>query len=238
VGVLRRRAARARGGRGPDDRTRIKTPSEYPWRAIASLQILAPDGQLFLGTGWFIGPRTLVTAGHCVFIHEQQGRYRDWARAIRVMPGRDGTNLPFGSRRQHPVPHGRRVGARQGLALRLRRDHPAEPPRRSGRHLRRRHVQRRRAAGQGREHLRLPGRQAGRRGRDAWHDAREILSVDGHQIHYKVDTWGGQSGSAVFVVRDGTRYAVGVHAYGDSYFGNSATRITPDVNANLSAWRQ
>jgi glutamyl endopeptidase len=49
-----------------------------------------------------------------------------------------------------------------------------------------------------------------------WYDAREIQSVDEYRLHYAVDTWGGQSGSAVQVIEDGDRLTVGVHTYGDS----------------------
>src|SRR3954469_16879900 len=53
---------------GPDDRVRITTTTIYPWRAHASLLITAADNSQWIGTGWFIGPHTLATAGHVVFI--------------------------------------------------------------------------------------------------------------------------------------------------------------------------
>ena len=40
----------------------------YPWRAHASLLITAADNRSWIGTGWFIGPHTLMTAGHVVYI--------------------------------------------------------------------------------------------------------------------------------------------------------------------------
>jgi glutamyl endopeptidase len=40
----------------------------YPWRVTAALIIRIPNSnQAFTGTGWLIGPRAIVTAGHCVF---------------------------------------------------------------------------------------------------------------------------------------------------------------------------
>ena len=53
---------------GTDEREQITQTDQYLWRAIASLRITARDGSHWIGTGWFISPRTLVTAGHCVFI--------------------------------------------------------------------------------------------------------------------------------------------------------------------------
>ena len=49
---------------GPDDRVEIANTAAYPWRVHASLAIVAADGSQWIGTGWFIGPHTLVTAGH------------------------------------------------------------------------------------------------------------------------------------------------------------------------------
>src|SRR5215207_4101582 len=53
---------------GTDEREQVTQTTQYLWRAIASLRITARDGSQWIGTGWFICPRTLITAGHCVFI--------------------------------------------------------------------------------------------------------------------------------------------------------------------------
>lgn len=42
-------------------------------------------------TGFFLGPRCVITAGHCVCGKE------GWAKAIRVVPGRNGSSEPYGS---------------------------------------------------------------------------------------------------------------------------------------------
>lgn len=50
-----------------DDRVRILDTELYPWRMICALHMRGPNGAGAIGTGWFIGPKTVVTAGHCVF---------------------------------------------------------------------------------------------------------------------------------------------------------------------------
>lgn len=81
-----------------DDRVQIHNTSAYPWRAHASLLITAADGSSWIGTGWFISPRTLITAGDRVFIKNSGVPGRDgWVRSSRVMPGRNGSTLPYGS---------------------------------------------------------------------------------------------------------------------------------------------
>src|SRR5262245_20546243 len=63
-----------------------------PWRQICALRIKAKDGKLFVGTGWFIGPKTLLTAGHCVFMQNEGG----WAASIEIIPAKHGDTEPFG----------------------------------------------------------------------------------------------------------------------------------------------
>jgi V8-like Glu-specific endopeptidase len=69
-----------------------------------------------------------------------------------------------------------------------------------------------------------------------WYDRKEIATVTPSKVHYDIDTAGGQSGSAVYVIRDGERLAVAVHAYGGPTT-NSGTRISPPVFANLTNWK-
>jgi glutamyl endopeptidase len=72
---------------GPDDRVQINTTAAYPWLVHASLLITAADDSLWLGTGWFIGPHTLMTAGHVVYIKNSGVPGRDgWVQTIQVMP--------------------------------------------------------------------------------------------------------------------------------------------------------
>jgi V8-like Glu-specific endopeptidase len=70
---------------GRDDRVQITNTTAYPWRTICSLIITARDGSRWIGTGWLVGPRTVITAGHCVYMHKRGG----WARSIEVIPGRN-----------------------------------------------------------------------------------------------------------------------------------------------------
>src|SRR5918912_3129628 len=70
---------------GPtDDRVRILDTELAPWRMICALRMRGPTGAGAIGTGWFIGPRTVLTAGHCVFSNHFFG---GWASSIEVIPG-------------------------------------------------------------------------------------------------------------------------------------------------------
>lgn len=219
---------------GQDDRVQITTTSVYPWRVHASLRITANDGSQWIGTGWFCGPHTLITAGHCVFIRNSGVPNRDgWVRSITVIPGRNGAQQPFGSvvstnfrtvvgwanSGNEEYDYGAIIlstdlGSTTGwLGLGVYTDATllASVANISG----------------------YPGDQpAGTQ----WYHARKVTSVGPRKVYYDVDTFGGQSGSAVYRIADGHRYAIAVHAYGGSTT-NSGTRITTGVFNNLVNWK-
>ena len=219
---------------GVDNRRQISATSVYPWRVHASLLITAADNSQWIGTGWFIGPRTLVSAGHCVCIKGSGVPGRDgWVKRIQVMPGRNGASLPYGSVTSTsfksvtgwsrdgnaeydygviilPTPLGNSTGW-FGFGNYSDADLLASVGNISG----------------------YPGdKPSGTQ----WYDARKIAAVSARKVHYDVDTAGGQSGAAVYRIINGGRYAVAVHAYGGGST-NSGTRINARVFANLAAWK-
>jgi V8-like Glu-specific endopeptidase len=219
---------------GPDNRIRISPASAYPWRAHASLLITAADNSLWIGTGWFVGPHTLVTAGHVVYIKNSGVAGRDgWVKSIQVMPGRDGGSLPYGSVTSTsfrsvtgwtvsgdwnydygaiiiPTELGATTGW-FGFGAWSDADLASVTGNISG------------YPGD-----KPPGTQ--------WYDSRTITSVDTYKVYYDIDTAGGQSGSAVYRFWNGGRYGFAVHAYGGATT-NSGTRITTPVFNNILAWK-
>ncbi|MGH9880490.1 MAG: trypsin-like serine peptidase [Pyrinomonadaceae bacterium] len=219
---------------GPDDRVKITTTSAYPWRVHASLLITAADGSGWIGTGWFIGPHTLMTAGHVVYIKNSGVPGRDgWVRSIEVMPGRNGTSLPFGKVKSSnfravtgwtssgdqnfdygaiiiPTDLGNSTGW-FGFGVYPDADLRAAIGNISG----------------------YPGdKPSGTQ----WYDARRIDSVNTRKVYYDIDSFGGQSGSAVYRIIGGGRYAVAIHAYGGATT-NSGTRINTAVYNNMVLWK-
>jgi glutamyl endopeptidase len=219
---------------GPDNRIKITNTSSYPWRVHCSLLITAKDNSQWIGTGWFIGPHTLMTAGHVVYIKNSGVPGRDgWVKSIKVMPGRNGSSLPYGSVTSTnfksvtgwtnsgnpeydygaiiiPTNLGNSTGW-FGFGVYSDSDLKNTTGNISG----------------------YPGdKPSGTQ----WYDSRKIASVSSRKVYYDIDTAGGQSGSAVYRIKNGSRYAFGIHAYGGSTT-NSGTRIIKAIYNNMVAWK-
>ena len=78
---------------GIDERIRILDTDLDPWRMICALRMRGGNGAGAIGTGWLIGPKTVLTAGHCVYSTQFFG---GWASTIDVIPGCNGDEQPFG----------------------------------------------------------------------------------------------------------------------------------------------
>jgi glutamyl endopeptidase len=227
---------------GVDERTRITATAQYPWRMIAALQLTPrpPSTARFIGTAWFIGRRTLLTAGHCVYSDSDFG---GWIGSVGVSPGRDGANFPFGTvsatrfstldkwkseaDADYDVgcihieePLGDRVGWFNITSL-------------SDADLQNRLLN---VSG-------YPGDRGG--GTEQYHHANRVLHPSARRIYYDIDTYGGQSGAPAWVQEDAASeaIAVGVHAYGVggtpsslNITANSAPRLTPSLIATIKGW--
>ena len=216
---------------GQDNRVRVGNTQAFPFRTICKLEITAADGARFGCSGALIGPRTVLTNGHCVYMHNHGG----WARSIRVIPGKNGSSEPYGSavsRQYHSVkgwtdsrssnydyavivlPSNQKLGnvvGYMGLAnlsflslmgLRVNNSgYPGDKPN---------------------------GTQ--------WWNSNNVLAVTARRLFYRLDTFGGQSGSPVWRFKDGNRHIVAVHNTGGPVF-NGSVRIVKPVFDNLVKWK-
>lgn len=220
---------------GTDERVQVLDTTIYPFRAIASLLITAADNTQYIGTGWFIGPRTLVTAGHCVYIkHSPVAARNGWVKKIQVMPGRNGDAVPFGGVTATEFWSVKGWGE-SGLenydygAIILPGAFPVDLGK----------------FGFGvfedakllSSVANITGYPGDKPSGTMWYDHRQIGSVNADKVFYAADTAGGQSGAPVYIIHEGTRIAVAVHAYGGNT-ANSGTRISSQVFANLESWKR
>lgn len=52
---------------GEDDRTQISDTSEFPYSAIARIEMTFTDGSVSIGTGFMVSKNVMLTAAHCFF---------------------------------------------------------------------------------------------------------------------------------------------------------------------------
>ncbi|CAH0998834.1 hypothetical protein LEM8419_00149 [Neolewinella maritima] len=215
---------------GRDDRKQVRNTRPFPYRAIVQLSIEAKNGRRYVGTGWLVSPRTVITAGHCVYLHGAGG----WAKSIQVTPGMNNTSKPYGSARATAFRSVR--GWVKGKsrdydygAIILPKSHPLG--RRTGT-FRYASVPDRIML---RKYVNICGYPGDKGGKTQWYHARRISRITSKRLTYQIDTAGGQSGSPVFYRRGRLRVAVGIHTSG-SMSGNAGTRINSSVKANLRRW--
>ncbi len=68
------------------------SPELFPWRVNVKLFIEAANGTHFVCSGTLIDAYHVITAGHCVYLHDEGG----WANSITVIPGYQDGISPYG----------------------------------------------------------------------------------------------------------------------------------------------
>jgi glutamyl endopeptidase len=214
-----------------DNRVRINETTSYPWRAICALKITAQDNSMWIGTGWLISPRTVITAGHCVYMHNQGG----WAKSIEVIPAMNDQLRPYGSGSSSALrsvsgwvqnknrdydygaiilPANYRPGALTGyFGFSVKNDSYLIS-----------------------SVFNISGYPEDKGGNLQWLMGLKPKSISSRVINYETDKMAGQSGAPVWIKVGETRYAVGIHTNGH-ISGSSATRIVPPVFNNLQEWK-
>jgi len=225
---------------GDDDRRPVKSIRSVPFRCIG--QLLAWErrdrsGRGIPGTAFFIGRRTLLTAGHCL---------PNWSTRAEVYPGCEGdrSTAPFGRydvtdrrffpgrldlaaiRIADPVPAGRfgdAFGFLRCMVVTAAQVHgrvaavsgyPQNPPNS--------------AEDCGPEWVRPDQVQA------TQYRSASAIGAHGDRLYYLADTCAGQSGSPVMMRSDQPgamrTVVVGIHIQGgNAAKGNVAVRFTPTV---------
>jgi glutamyl endopeptidase len=220
---------------GNDDRVRLDDAltRSNPWRQICALRIRAATGRDYVGTAWFIGPRVLATAGHCVFLRNQGG----WASSIDVIPGKFGADEPY------ERATGTRFGAADGWINTGGRDFDYGVILLDDGTLGSRVGNFAVEAAPDEELIgvtsRISGYPADRdRASFQYYHERPVLNVTPTRLNYDIDTFGGQSGSPIWRQAQGSpAVVIGIHTTG-GVTSNSGTRISEPVLDNLIRWSE
>ena len=212
---------------GADDRVRISPTTAYPWRAMTKLRMTFPSGRQFICSGAMVAAKYTLTAGHCVFSHDEGG----WATSIEVIPGLDGTYKPYGSA------FATRMRSYQGWTQNRDANHDFAL------------ITLDRTIGNSTGWFgygsyavvnnltaNLGGYPGDRdNGLRLYYHSNPVVSSTSQRVSYTTDTAGGQSGSGVYRITNGSRYIFAVHTNGGTS-SNSGTRITSSRFSDLQTW--
>jgi len=239
---------------GDDNRTQIHATSAYPFRMICSLTMYWEGGTETVGTGFLVGQRTLLTAGHCIL----PGKGSAYPIGIEIRPGRSGAHEPFShfgqlyaekislhrewSNRFDPrfdigaLHLNKEIGEELGWFQVSARD--PETLKRQWVHV---------TGYPGDKVTNLSAERGGGQlhAAELWHHATPVETVHDGRVYYPADTFGGQSGSPVYTWdEDGQATVIGVHAYGIgsgagafAYENNSAGWVDAGLLQVISDWR-
>lgn len=208
---------------GADTRVRVTATTRYPFRTMGRIDIGC--------TGTLIGPRHVLTAGHCVY----NIRTDRWYSRLSFSPGQNASVRPYG-----------RVGWQRAISVRgWTRSHKRNYDyamivldRDVGRQVG--------WMGYGwrnpmpKYNVNINGYPGDKPFGTMWHSFCGLRIIQTYRLYYACDTFGGMSGSGVYVYNrnNNSRIIYGIHAYGvDSTGYNGATRIRKAVFENLKSWK-
>ncbi|SFI83979.1 trypsin-like serine peptidase [Thermoflavimicrobium dichotomicum] len=210
---------------GTDDRTRVTNTTTYPYSAIAHI-----ESSIGGCTGWMIGPRTLVTAGHCVYDPDT----KQWATDVTVTPGRNGTSKPYGSAKDIEI----FVSAGWGQNGDIGHDYAVIILDQEIGYATGWFGYRWTSSSLTGVAENISGYPGDKTYGTQWQHADKIRKTETYRLYYANDTYGGQSGSPVYQKYEAScdgPCAIAIHTYGaggTSY--NSGTRITEEVFDTLN----
>jgi V8-like Glu-specific endopeptidase len=214
----------------PDERVQVTDTTAAPWNGNCQLIITTRGGLKGRGTGWFLSPTVVVTAGHCV--HE--GADGEFFPEIEVIPAMNGPVRPYGSQTVNSSAmrttnqwkqFGSVVHDYAVIILPTPVDGVTTTP-----------AMAMTDADLAAANLELSGYPADKETGTQWFHFGVPTSLTAGRIFYTIDTYGGHSGSAVTTNHATGRVAVGIHNYGSC--PNKCTRITQDVLNDIQTWTQ
>jgi len=240
---------------GADNRARVTDTAMTPWRCICHLEVQYDSGPVGMGTGFLIGPYTVITAAH-VLVDRQKFGWNKPRRAqqIRILPGRNGTLAPYGYvvTDKYEVPAGWNDNDANETAATAFDYGAVFIPKKSENEVEDEALGERlgyfglRAFAKVELHdVELlfinnagypiePGKPFG----TLWYNAGRISKWADRHVEYMVDTEGGHSGSPIYYFdeKKQQRYVVAIHTTGD--FVNRGLRITPSIFEKIRVWAQ
>lgn len=225
----------------------------YPWVRICRIRMRCPDQggvpsrEHCIGTGWFAGPKTIITAGHVVFDNDWPGRSSispAWGAAADIWIGyHRGTALAHALSTDFRVAsawwdylHNRPVASEKRLQTDLGCIQLSEPLSDLTGFFDVTAIKDRDVTGR---EITVAGYPIDRDDAQVLHSGKgPVKDRSGEIFYHHADTGNGQSGAPVWLSETSAQPSiVGIHTGGDTSQGrNWAVLVTPAVKALIAGW--
>ena len=216
--------------KGQDGRERVKDTTTWPYVIHAQLEMSYANG-IFGGSGILVGPHHILTAAHNVYSQDT----KKWAQRISVCLGLNGNAAPFGTLKvvkahtfkkwvhEHNknfdmalLVLDRSIGSEIGWSGLLSLDDESLL----------------------KEEVHVTGYPGDKGFTKMMTMSHKLKSVELEQFYYEIDTYGGQSGSGIWIDKWGSPYTIGIHTLGEGILntGNSGVRLSHDKFETIIKW--
>lgn len=209
---------------GTDERVQVSPTTYWPWVTMGRIDIGC--------TGTVVGPRHVITAGHCVYNTDTDS----WYYNLNFSAAQDGSYLPFGTSVWHTaitttgwtVNHDRNYDYAMIILADTLGYWTGYMSYGFDNNLCSNCI------------VNINGYPGDKPFGTMWHSDCPLTGLQTSRLYYECDTFGGMSGSGVYMYwAPDTRVIYGIHAYGVDHTGdNSATRINSSVFYNFQNWRE
>ena len=202
---------------GEDNRVQVGNTKILPNKWIAYIVSYWPDGSATRGTAWMYGPSVAMTAAHCIYNRSKHC----YPSKVILYPGYDSGTAPFGSYTavKCSVPVNWRTSGNEKYdfgAVKLSSAYGSKKGYFG--------VKYKSSGTWTGQKVFITGYPADK-GTQLWRMSGNIVNCSSSLLSYKIDTYGGNSGSPVYYGSGTTRYSIGIHTMGSSSM-NYGTRIT------------
>lgn len=215
---------------GVDGRERIENTIDWPNLLHGQLTMKYSDGE-YGGSGVLIGPHHLLTAAHNVYDVDK----KEWARSISVRLGLNEAVAPFGEIKVAKaytfdqwvqnkdsnydmalITLSNSIGYKTGWAGVVSLEDESLV----------------------KKNVTITGYPGDMGFNKMMKMSHRLKVVDPERFYYDIDTYGGQSGSGIWIQKFASPYVIGVHTLGEGalYTGNSGVRLSSPKLHKVAKW--